>query len=148
MSELTYRASDASAQSTAYVESLAAALGSRDPIEVLTEMPSALRNAVARLTTKQEQTPEREGKWSVRHVVQHLADSDWWCISHAGAGSVMHLRFRYDHVVGRPLRYADTASRRRRRLRALLHDPATVGRTPLGCAALFSTADGRGALQR
>lgn len=76
MSELTYRAADATAQSAAYVESLFAALGSRDPIEVLTEMPSALRNAVARLTSKQEQTPEREGKWSVRHVVQHLADSE------------------------------------------------------------------------
>lgn len=76
MSELTYHASDATAQSDAYVASLFAALGSRDPLEVLAEMPAALRSAVARLTSKQEQTPERDGKWSVRQVVQHLADSE------------------------------------------------------------------------
>ena len=59
-----------------YVASLFAALGSRDPFDVLEETPTALRAAVAGLTKEQQGTPEREGKWSVRHVVQHLADSE------------------------------------------------------------------------
>jgi hypothetical protein len=76
MSELAYRASDAAAQADVYVAALLEILGSRDPMEVLAEMPAALRKAVSGLTPEQEAMPERAGKWSVRQVVQHLADSD------------------------------------------------------------------------
>lgn len=76
MSEFTNNASSAASQAQAYVASLLRALGSRDPFEVLAAMPDALRQAVAGLTPEQEATPERSGKWSVRQVVQHLADSD------------------------------------------------------------------------
>jgi hypothetical protein len=67
---------DPVAQTAAYVASLLEALGSRDPLDVLAETPMALRAAVAGLTRQQDAIPERTGKWSVRQVVQHLADSD------------------------------------------------------------------------
>jgi uncharacterized damage-inducible protein DinB len=76
MSELAYSSSNAVAQADAYVAAILQALGSRDPFEVLAEMPEALRQAVAGLTPEQDATPERPGKWSVRQVVNHLADSD------------------------------------------------------------------------
>ena len=76
MSELAYSSSDAVAQADVYVAALLKILDSRDPFEVLAEMPAALRQAVAGLTPEQDALPERPGKWSVRQVVHHLADSD------------------------------------------------------------------------
>ncbi|HKV11713.1 MAG TPA: DinB family protein, partial [Thermoanaerobaculia bacterium] len=76
MSELAYSSANAVSQAGAYVAALLQVLGSRDPFEVLAEMPVALRQAVAGLSPEQDATPERSGKWSVRQVVNHLADSD------------------------------------------------------------------------
>lgn len=58
--------------------------------------PPVLRSAVAGLTDEQLDTPYREGGWTVRQVVHHLADS------HANA----YLRFRWvvseDHTTLKP----------------------------------------------
>jgi DinB superfamily len=74
VSDLAPKAPDAVKQVQAYVASLMAALGDRDPMAVLRETPTRLRQAVRGLSAVQQGTPERAGKWSVRHVVQHLAD--------------------------------------------------------------------------
>lgn len=60
----------------AYVKSLLDALGDRDPLAVLAGTPEALRWAVAGLDPEQERRPEATGKWSLRQVLQHLADSE------------------------------------------------------------------------
>lgn len=44
-------------------------------IENIAEMPEQLKQAVTGLTGKQLDTPYREGGWTVRQVVHHLADS-------------------------------------------------------------------------
>jgi uncharacterized damage-inducible protein DinB len=78
MADLAQDASAATAVDPvqAYVAGLFAALGSRDPLDVLREGPAAFRQAVAGLSPAQLTTPERAGKWSVLQVVQHLADSE------------------------------------------------------------------------
>jgi len=64
------------ASTAAYVDALVAELGDRDPLDVLTLTPAALRSATDGLSEAGARRPEREGKWSVLHVVRHLADSD------------------------------------------------------------------------
>jgi hypothetical protein len=44
-------------------------------IETMAEMPELLKQAVTGLNGKQLDTPYREGGWTVRQVVHHLADS-------------------------------------------------------------------------
>jgi hypothetical protein len=43
---------------------------------VLRETPGAAARAVATLTPQKLRTPEAPGKWSVAHVLRHLADTD------------------------------------------------------------------------
>jgi hypothetical protein len=44
-------------------------------IEIIENLPQSLRNAVQGLTDEQLDTPYREGGWTIRQVVHHLADS-------------------------------------------------------------------------
>jgi DinB superfamily len=76
MSQLTGAASTAVADAAAYTAAILAALGTRDPFEVLRTTPAALRQAVAGVSDATASKPEKPGKWSMRHVVQHLADAE------------------------------------------------------------------------
>jgi len=51
----------------------------RDGIEEIAALPRDLQKSVARLTMKQVDTPYREGGWTARQVVHHLADSHLNC---------------------------------------------------------------------
>jgi hypothetical protein len=44
-------------------------------IETIRQLPELLKKAVAGLTDEQLDTPYREGGWTVRQVVHHIADS-------------------------------------------------------------------------
>ena len=76
MSVFTNPAVGATGQAAAYVSAVLDLLGSRDPMAVLTETPSALRRAIDGVPPAGLRKPEREGKWSIAQVLRHLADSD------------------------------------------------------------------------
>jgi hypothetical protein len=76
MSVFTSPASASSDQAKAYTTAVLDLLGTRDPMDVLRSTEAALRQGVERLSRQQLTRPEATGKWSVRHVAQHLADSE------------------------------------------------------------------------
>lgn len=67
------RAAEAAAAYTAAVLDL---VGTRDPLDVLRGTATALARALDGLTAEELTRPERDGKWSIRHVARHLADSE------------------------------------------------------------------------
>jgi len=76
MSVFTNAASRSVEQAHDYTAAILDLLGSREPMDVLTRTADALRSAIAGLSDAQLSQPEAPDKWSMRQVVQHLADSD------------------------------------------------------------------------
>lgn len=76
MSQLTGAATTAVADAAAYTAAILAVLGSRDPFEVLRTTPTVVRQAVTGVPPAVLSTAEQPGKWSMLHVVQHLADAE------------------------------------------------------------------------
>lgn len=76
MSIFTNPATGAPSRAAVYIASVLELLGDRDPYEVLEATPDALARARAGLSAEQVVRPEAPGKWSVRHVLQHLVDSE------------------------------------------------------------------------
>src|SRR5215204_6574247 len=51
-------------------------LGNRQPLDVLRLTHEVARQAIAGMTADQLRMPEATGKWSIAHVLRHLADSE------------------------------------------------------------------------
>jgi hypothetical protein len=69
-------AGNATAAASAYVRALLDLLGSRDPLDVLSEMVPWLTTRLRGVAEPILRQPEAPDKWSVVEVIQHLADSD------------------------------------------------------------------------
>jgi uncharacterized damage-inducible protein DinB len=76
MSQFTNPAGRAPAAAGAYVRSIIALVGDRDPIEILAELPGWLEQHVASVDDTTRRRPEAPGKWSAHDVVQHLTDAE------------------------------------------------------------------------
>ena len=76
MSVFTNPAVRSADQAKAYTSAIIDLLGRRDPMNVLAATPAELERALDRLSHAQITQPEASGKWSIRHVLQHLADSE------------------------------------------------------------------------
>jgi uncharacterized damage-inducible protein DinB len=76
MSVFTNSASRSVDEAKDYTAAILDLLGTRDPMDVLPRTPDAVREAIAGLSETQLSQREAPGKWSIRHVVRHLADGD------------------------------------------------------------------------
>jgi len=76
MSIFSNRYSEARKEAGDYTRAVLGLLGDRDPMVVLEGTPDHLTRLVARLTVDELSRPESPGKWSMRHVLRHLADSE------------------------------------------------------------------------
>lgn len=76
MSVFTNPAASSAEEADAYVHAVLELLEDRDPDHVLSTTPTAIREAIAGMSDEALSEPETSGKWSVRQVLRHLADSE------------------------------------------------------------------------
>jgi uncharacterized damage-inducible protein DinB len=65
---------DSLADPIAYRDAVVALVGGRNPRAILGELLDAVRAEIAALPAERHGVPEAPGRWSLRQVVQHLAD--------------------------------------------------------------------------
>jgi hypothetical protein len=68
--------SSATDDADAYVRRLLDLVGSRDPLELLPELPAQLDELTRGLDDATLRRPEAEGKWSMLETIRHLTDSE------------------------------------------------------------------------
>ena len=76
MSVFTNPAGAAIEHARAYVTAILGLLGDQDPLAVLRATPAALQRVIDSTPGDILARPEAPGKWSMREVLAHLADSD------------------------------------------------------------------------
>lgn len=76
MSVFTNPASASVEHARAYTEAILGLLGTAEPLPVLRATADTLRLAIDGLSEATMSRPEAPGKWSVRQVLRHFADSD------------------------------------------------------------------------
>src|SRR5438067_1942149 len=76
MSVFTNSASRSAAQAGEYTAAILGLLGDREPLDVLRTTADGLKAAFDGVDERAVSTPEAPGKWSMRKVARHLADSE------------------------------------------------------------------------
>ncbi len=76
MSIYSNRASSTPAEIATYVDALLSLLAGQDPVEVLRKTPAVLEQFLVTTPTQILTLPEAPGKWAIRDVMAHLADSE------------------------------------------------------------------------
>jgi uncharacterized damage-inducible protein DinB len=76
MSVFTNSASRSHEQAGEYVAAVLALVGGDDPLGILEQTGDAVEQLLTDVTPEQLIQPESPGRWSMRHVLQHLADSE------------------------------------------------------------------------
>ena len=76
MSVFTNPAASSKEDGKAYSAAVIGLVGDDKPLEILTSTEARLREAIRGLSAEQLARPEVPGKWSINHVLRHLADSE------------------------------------------------------------------------
>lgn len=76
MSVLTNPADGAKEDAEAYIAAVLDLLQNEEPLKVLAETPHKIADLISVLSAASLNRPEQPGKWSIREVIQHLADSE------------------------------------------------------------------------
>lgn len=79
MSVFTNPSSSSGDQAKAYTSAILDLVGNRKPVDVLKRTPAALAKSIDGLSKRQLSKRESPDKWSINHVLRHLADSEIVC---------------------------------------------------------------------